>query len=99
MKKLIILSAIILLSNIHIMPDTFIGEYKTRGLYLTYDTGIVLDDEGNGQITTIYADDFYNYIAYDPETTKQGDKVTSLYIYNPLTTYGDDIIFRYDIRR
>lgn len=90
----IILLALLLLSNIHIMADNRIGEYKTRGIYITYTKGICLDNDGNGQ--DLYADEPYNYIAYDSSKVEVGQTVTSIFVYNPFTIWGDDIIARFD---
>lgn len=56
--------------------------------------GTVLDDEGNGEYS--YADYTY-YINYDAETFHKGDKVITVFVYNPDTNYTDDIISRYNV--
>ncbi len=55
---------------------------------------MVLDDEGNGKQLNASSDSG-NYIAYN-DKYKAGDKVISLFIYNPFTNAEDDIIARLD---
>ena len=50
----------------------------------------VLDDNGNG------SDSFGFYVKYDSEQFSKGDKVRSLFVYNPNTNYLDDIVCRID---
>lgn len=52
--------------------------------------GTVLDDEGNG------SDQFGFYVKYDSERFHKGNRVQSVFIYNPDTNYVDDIICRID---
>lgn len=54
----------------------------------------VLDDEGNGEYS--YNDYSYN-INYDPDVYHKGDKVVTVFVYNPDTNYTDDIIIRYNV--
>lgn len=56
--------------------------------------GTVLDDKGNGEYS--YADYTY-YINYDAETFHKGDKVITVFVYNPDTDYTDDIISTYNV--
>lgn len=51
----------------------------------------VLDDEGNG------CDRFGFYVKYDSERFSKGDKVKSIFVYNPDTNYTDDFLYRTDI--
>ena len=63
-------------------------------IFIEVVSGIVLDEEGNGkQLNT--SSDRGNYIAYN-DKYKAGDKVISLFIYNPFTNAEDDIIVRLD---
>lgn len=63
-------------------------------IYIEVVSGVVLDEEGNGkQLNTI--PDNGDYIAYN-DKYKAGDKVTSIFIYNPLSNAEDDIIARLD---
>ena len=98
-KLIISLLALLTITNIHVIPSTYIGELKPRGLYITYDTGIVLNENGDGLLTTKYVDDYYNYIKYDSSHVKTGDKVTTICVYNPFTIWGDDIIARFDFQK
>ena len=53
--------------------------------------GIVLDDELNGS-----AED--HYISYrSVEGAQPGDEIITYLVYNPATSYIDDIIERYDV--
>lgn len=58
--------------------------------------GQVLNTEGDGIIINT-EDDYYNYISYrGVEGAEVGDIVLTYCIYNPDTTYTDDIIERFD---
>jgi len=58
--------------------------------------GQVLNTEGDGIIINT-EDDYYNYISYrGVEGAEVGDIVFTYCIYNPDTTYTDDIIERFD---
>lgn len=50
----------------------------------------VLDDEGNG------SDQFGFYVKYDSKRFSKGDKVQSVFVYNPDSNYIDDILYRID---
>ncbi|MEY8414516.1 hypothetical protein AALB51_25290 [Lachnospiraceae bacterium 62-26] len=50
----------------------------------------VLDDDGNG------SDSFGFYVKYDSGRYSKGDKVRSIFVYNPDTNYFDDIVCRVD---
>lgn len=50
----------------------------------------VLDNEGNG------SDQFGFYVKYDSKRFSKGDKVQSVFVYNPDTNYIDDILYRVD---
>ena len=50
----------------------------------------VLDDDGNG------SDQFGFYVKYDSKRFAKGDKVQSVFVYNPETNYVDDILYRVD---
>lgn len=56
--------------------------------------GTVLDDEGNGEYSY---DDYSYYIHYDPDVYRKGDKVVTVFVYNPDTNSADDIISRYNV--
>lgn len=51
----------------------------------------VLDDQGNG------SDAFGFYVEYDTDQFSKGDKVTSVFVYNPDTNYTDDFLYRWDV--
>ena len=53
-------------------------------------TGTVDDAEGNGTDAAGY------YIGYDMEKFSKGDKVQSVFVYNPDNNYTDDILYRVD---
>ena len=50
----------------------------------------VLDDDRNG------SDSFGFYVKYDSGQFSKGDKVRSVFVYNPDTNYLDDIVCRID---
>lgn len=50
----------------------------------------VLDNDGNG------SDTFGFYVKYDSGRFSKGDKVRSVFVYNPDTNYFDDIVCRID---
>lgn len=58
--------------------------------------GVVLDEEGNGEVINGIPD--YNYICYAglEEDLQPGTVVLTYCVYNPDTSYEDDIILRYD---
>lgn len=95
-KVITLLIALLIVTNIHIVPSTYIGELKPRGIYVTYDTGLLLNTEGDGILLTEYTDDYYNYIYYNPQRFTVGDRITTLCLYNPFTIWGDDIVARID---
>ena len=59
------------------------------------DVGRVLNDQGDGKLYN--GEPFYNYIHYDESRFNQDDIVLTVDLLNPLNTYEDDIIWRYDI--
>lgn len=52
--------------------------------------GTVLDTSGNGTDNCGY------YIHYDMDKFSVGDKVQTVFVYNPDTNYTDDILYRID---
>lgn len=97
MKKKLLLTFLVsalVFSHIYIgTPDQMPSDEQKLGtLYIEVVKGQCLDDNGNGII--LNTDSEYNYIAYGTDTNK-GDKVTSIFIYNPLTTWIDDC-YRFD---
>ena len=50
----------------------------------------VLDGDGNG------SDSFGFYVKYDTGQFSKGDKIRSVFVYNPDTNYFDDIVCRID---
>lgn len=54
--------------------------------------GTVLDDDGNGVDNCGY----YQY--YDSDRFTTGDRVKSVFVYNPDNNYVDDILYRIDIK-
>lgn len=60
--------------------------------------GIVLDNAGNGKdiITDCSKTGGGYYIKYDSDRFSKGDKVQSIFIYNPDNNSFDDIIYRTD---
>lgn len=97
-KKLIILGAMIiaLALTVRVKGSYSYEELTNRNgrIYIEVISGVVLDDEGNGKQLNA-SPDTNNYIAYD-DKYKAGNKVTSLFIYNPLSNAEDDIVTRID---
>ena len=97
-KKLIILGAIIIALALTVrVKGSFTYEELTNRngrIFIEVVDGIVLDDEGNGKQLNAIPDNS-DYIAYN-EKYHAGDKVISLFIYNPLSNAEDDIIARLD---
>ena len=57
--------------------------------------GVCLDEEGNGKIIDAGENDYISYAGI--EDVNPGDEVTTYCIYNPNTSYTDDVIERVDI--
>lgn len=69
---------------------THIIENRNGKIIIEVVNTTVLDDEGNG------SDQFGFYVKYDSERFHKGDKVQSIFVYNPDTNYLDDIICQTD---
>ena len=98
-KKLLILGAIAFIAlalTVRVKGSYTYEELTNRNgrLYIEVVDGVVLDDEGNGKQLNASSDSG-NYIAYN-DKYKAGDKIISLFIYNPLSNAEDDIIARLD---
>ena len=98
-KKTIILGAIVIIALTLIVrvEGSFTYEELTNRngrIYIEVVSGIVLDKEGNGKQLNASSDNG-DYIAYN-DKYHAGDKVISLFIYNPLSNAEDDIIARID---
>ena len=52
--------------------------------------GTVIDSEGNGLDCCGY------YTHYDNTRFSEGDKIQTVFVYNPFNNYLDDIVSRYD---
>lgn len=66
-------------------------EHRNGKIVVEILNGTVLDDEGNGR------DDAGHYIKYNEEEFNTGDRVQSIFIYDPDTNYIDSIIYRQDV--
>ena len=55
-------------------------------------TGTVLDTDGNGQDISGY------YRKYDSSRFSAGDRVQSIFVYNPENNFIDDILYRLDTK-
>lgn len=98
-KKVIILGAIVIIAlalTVRVKGSYTYEELTTRNgrIYIEVINGVVLDDEGNGKQLNALPENG-DYIAYN-DKYKAGDKVISLFIYNPLSNAEDDIIARLD---
>lgn len=69
---------------------TPILENRNEKIIIEVIKGTVLDSEGNGIDTCGY------YVKYDTEKFSKGDRVQTVFIYNPDTNYIDDILYRID---
>lgn len=72
--------------------DTLLDSLENRNgrIIIEISYGSVLDDDGNGADTLGY------YRHYDNERFTEGDKIQSVFIYNPDTNFTDDILYRVD---
>lgn len=55
-------------------------------------TGTILDTDGNGQDISGY------YRKYDSSRFSAGDRVQSIFVYNPENNFIDDILYRLDTK-
>lgn len=69
---------------------TEILENRNGNIIIEVIQATVLDDEGNG------SDQFGFYVKYDSKRFSKGDKVQSVFVYNPNSNYTDDILYRID---
>ena len=65
---------------------TSIIENRNGRIIIEMVDATVLDDDGNG------SDSFGFYVKYDSGRFSKGDKVRSVFVYNPKTNYLDDIV-------
>lgn len=67
--------------------------YKRNGkIVIEIINGTVKDKKGNGVDSAGY------YIYYNPQKFKKGDKVQTVFVYNPESNYTDDILYRIDTK-
>ena len=59
-----------------------------------YDMGACLNAEQDGMLYN--GEPYYNYISYRSTDAQTGDKVFTVLILNPFSTYCDDYIYRHD---
>ena len=69
---------------------TPILEHRNGKIIIEIVSGVMLDDNGNGK------DNAGKYIKYDNQEFSKGDKIQSVFIYNPETNANDDILYRID---
>lgn len=65
-------------------------ENRNGRIIIEISYGSVLDNDGNGADTLGY------YRHYDKERFTEGDRIQSVFIYNPDTNFTDDILYRVD---
>lgn len=72
--------------------DTLFDALENRNgrIIIQISYGSVLDIDGNGADTLGY------YRHYDKERFAEGDRIQSVFIYNPDTNFTDDILYRID---
>lgn len=97
MKKTLVTILLTLIVFINLLPDTLtsFNGYRIPVKLVSWDSGVVLNQNGDGVITSPYTDSYYNYIKYD-SGLETGTQVFTIYAYNPLTLYNDDIVLRFD---
>ena len=69
---------------------TPILEHRNGKIIIEIVSGVMLDDNGNGK------DNAGKYIKYDNQEFSKGDKIQSVFIYNPETNANDNILYRID---
>lgn len=69
---------------------TEVLEHRDGKIIIEVIEATVLDDDGNG------SDQFGFYVKYDSTRFSKGDKVQSVFVYNPDTNYTDDFLYRVD---
>ena len=99
MKKKLLIGAILVIALaliVRVKGSYSYEELTNRNgrIYIEVVDGVVLDEEGNGEILNALPDNG-DYIAYN-DKYNAGDKVITLFIYNPLSNAEDDIIARLD---
>lgn len=67
-------------------------ENRNGKIIIEVNIGTVDDEKGNG------TDIGNHYIKYDNAKFSKGDKIQSVFIYNPDNNYIDDILYRIDMR-
>ena len=67
-------------------------ENRNGKIVIEISTGTVLDTDGNGQDISGY------YRKYDSSRFSAGDRVQSIFVYNPENNFIDDILYRLDIK-
>ncbi len=67
-------------------------EIRKPFLVVEVSDGVVVGEKENGKMYGF--DEFGYYRAF--HDGKIGDTVTSVFVYNPLNNYSDDIMFRFD---
>ena len=102
MKKKLLIGAILVIALaliVRVKGSYSYEELTNRNgrIYIEVVDGVVLDNEGNGKQLNALPDTG-DYIAYS-DKYKAGDKVASLFIYNPLSNAEDDIIARLDYNK
>lgn len=72
--------------------DTLFDALENRNgrIIIEISYGSVFDNDGNGADTLGY------YRHYDNERFTEGDRIQSVFIYNPDTNFTDDILYRVD---
>lgn len=72
-----------------------VNRKKTRTIIVEVSKGKVVDNHGNGRILGIKK---FNYISYRGVVgAKKGKRIDTYCVFNPNTTWEDDIIDRYDV--
>ena len=67
-------------------------ENRNGKIVIEISTGTVLDTDGNGHDISGY------YRKYDSSRFSAGDRVQSIFVYNPENNFIDDILYRLDIK-
>lgn len=84
---------------VFVSPDEAFEVIETRAntdtVYIEIDKGVVLDEDGNGELQNAPNPEF-NYISYAGVNADPGTEITTYCVYNPDNNAEDDIIARYD---
>ena len=94
LKRALLTSALVLASLVHITTD--VPETRHPGLTFEIARGTCINDNQDGRLHN--GEPYYNYISYKDTSAVDGSEMLTIFMYNPSTTYSDDIKYRWDIK-